>query len=118
MLTQANLGKVFLFSPHDDVLVGNSNVCIDWCSAHFGFPGATRFHTGMMTLGAPAAGSIDVSIGIATSLKTRVEEILSRGVQLEQLHQGHHDFSRLPESPRISLYRVVSWARKKWIGWI
>ncbi|KAI6043330.1 hypothetical protein EDC04DRAFT_2890968 [Pisolithus marmoratus] len=135
MLTQANLGKVFLFSPHDDVLVGNSNVCIDWCSAHFGFPDATRFHTcgfskfymrsfrsnpvkGDDDTWRPRAGSIDVSIGIATPLKTRVEEILSRGVQLEQLHQGHHNFGRLPESPRISLYRVVSWARKKWIGWI
>ncbi|KIN99560.1 hypothetical protein M404DRAFT_154956 [Pisolithus tinctorius Marx 270] len=25
MLNQANLGKVFLFPPHDDVIVGNSN---------------------------------------------------------------------------------------------
>lgn len=132
MLHQANLGKVFFFSPHDDVLVGNSNVCIDWCSAHFGFPDSTRFHTcGFSKFHLRSfrsnpvkedgntwhsrADSIDISIGIPVTLKTRVEEIFSRGFQLEQL-QGHHDSTTLPESPRTSVCNAVARALRNWIG--
>ncbi|KAI6035944.1 hypothetical protein BKA83DRAFT_4485033 [Pisolithus microcarpus] len=131
MLHQANLGRVFFFSPQDDVLVGNSNVCIDWCSAHFGFPDTTRFHTcgfskfylrsfrsnpvkGDDNTWHHRAGSIDISIGIPVTLKTRVQEMFSRGLVLEQL-QGHHCLSELPQSPRISVYDAVCRALRTWI---
>lgn len=134
MLHQANLGRVFFFSPQDDVLVGNSNVCIDWCSAHFGFPDSTRFHTcgfskfylrsfrsnpvkGDDDTWRPRAGSIDISIGIPVTSKTRVQEMFSRGLVLEQL-QGHHCLSELLQSPRISVYDAVSRALRTWIAWI
>lgn len=134
MLHQANLGRVFFFSPQDDVLVGNSNVCIDWCSAHFGFPDTTRFHTcgfskfylrsfrsnpvkGDDNTWHPRAGSIDISIGIPVTLKTRVQEIFSRGLALEQL-QAHHGLTELPQSPRLRVYDAVSRDLRTWIGWI
>ncbi|KAI6139042.1 transferase family-domain-containing protein, partial [Pisolithus tinctorius] len=136
MLNQANLGKVFLFPPHDDVIVGNSNTCIDWCNAHFGFPDGTRFHTcgfskfylrsfrsnpvkGADNTWHARAGSVDISIGVPIVLKARLEEIFSRGFQLEEF-QDRHAFTTSPQSPRIYtlVHSAVSRVLRNWIGWI
>ncbi|KAL4079456.1 hypothetical protein J3A83DRAFT_4209798 [Scleroderma citrinum] len=81
MLTAANLGK-----------------WIDWCSAHFGFPDGSKFHTiGVYNIfvrpfiSNPVKGvdgiwhsrqdSIDVSMGVSAGLKSRMLDILARGVE-------------------------------------
>lgn len=79
-------------------------VRIDWCSAHFGCPDGSRFHsTGMgkhyirSFRSNPTKGddgvwqarqSVDVSMGVTAELKPRLLEILARGVQHNYVHQS------------------------------
>ena len=69
---------------------------IDWCSAHFGFPDGSRFYTpvflknylrvlksnpvkGIDGIWHARQGSIDISLGVSSELKSRVLEILAEG---------------------------------------
>ena len=70
---------------------------IDWCSAHFGCPDGTRFHTsGVHKLflrcfrSNPVKGddgvwqarrSVEISMGVPAGLKPKLLETLSRGVR-------------------------------------
>lgn len=114
MLDTANAGKSFFFHPHDNVVTVNSNTVyvvqnfqstqkayyhfsIDWCSAHFGCPDGSRFHsTGVAKLylrcfrSNPTKGedgvwrtrhSVDVSMGVMAELKLKILDALGRGVR-------------------------------------
>jgi len=71
---------------------------IDWCSVNFGFPDGSRYHgEGFMNFqlrafksnpvkGADGVwharqGSIDISMGLPTELKSRILGILARGFE-------------------------------------
>ncbi|KAF8549000.1 hypothetical protein OG21DRAFT_1526104 [Imleria badia] len=97
MLEAANAGKPTPFPFSDNELIVNSHAAIDWCSAHFGSPDGTWFHTGGIGKHClrcfrsnPVKGdngvwktrqSIDISIGVPTELKPKMLETLARGVQ-------------------------------------
>ncbi|KAL4069073.1 hypothetical protein J3A83DRAFT_4401226 [Scleroderma citrinum] len=98
ILTTTNSGKSFFFTPCDDVMTVNSNFSVDWCSAHFGFPDGSKFHTSGVTkfyfrpfksnpvkgvdgIWHSRQGSIDISMGVPTELKSRILDVLSRGFE-------------------------------------
>lgn len=71
---------------------------IDWCSANFGFPDGSKFHTSGFTKfyfrpfkSNPVKGvdgawharqdSIDISMGVPTELKSRMLDILNRDTE-------------------------------------
>ncbi|KAH7889859.1 hypothetical protein F5I97DRAFT_603544 [Phlebopus sp. FC_14] len=98
MLSSINSGKSFFFAPHEDVITINSNAAIDWCSAHFGFPDGSRFHTAGLAKyyfrpfrsnpvkGADGIwhrrqGFVDISMGVPTELKPKILKTLADGLE-------------------------------------
>lgn len=88
MLATANAGKSFFFASRPGVMSINSNVAIDWCDAHFGFPDSSSFFTtGSLKFyfrpfksnptlhdgtWRPRKGSVDVSMGVPRVLKAKL----------------------------------------------
>ncbi|KAG8217370.1 hypothetical protein J3R82DRAFT_5465 [Butyriboletus roseoflavus] len=97
MLETANAGKAILFTFHDNAVTINSNTVIDWCSAHFGCPDGSRFHTSGVAKhylrcfrSNPTKGddgvwqarqSVDVSMGVIADLKPKLLETLGCGIK-------------------------------------
>ncbi|KAG2157584.1 uncharacterized protein EDB93DRAFT_1246664 [Suillus bovinus] len=94
MLATANAGKYFLFASRPNVMTINSNIAIDWCDAHFGFPDSSSFFTTGSSMfyfrpfkSNPALlcdgtwrsrkGSVDVSMGVPRDLKTKLVDRLA-----------------------------------------
>ncbi|KAG0705325.1 hypothetical protein DFH29DRAFT_1077723 [Suillus ampliporus] len=93
MLTTANAGKSFFFASRPDVMTVNSNVTIDWCDAHFGFPDSSSFFTtGSLKFyfrpfksnptlcdgtWRPRNGSVDISMGVPREMKSKLLDRLA-----------------------------------------
>lgn len=92
MLATANAGKSFFFTSRPGVMTVNSNVAIDWCGAHFGFPDSSSFFTtGSLKFyfrpfksnptlcdgtWRPRKGSVDLSMGVPRVLKAKLLDCL------------------------------------------
>jgi len=89
MLIAANSGRSMFFGTPPDCFSVNSNLSLDWTSAHFGYPERTRFFTaGVNTrymrvfranpsVSETGADDVEICFGVPAVLKSKVMEYLT-----------------------------------------
>lgn len=102
MFAAANSSESLFFAASSDCVSVNSNLSLDWCSAHFGQPGKARFYTSGINkhylrvfrsnpVAESAVGlaeSVDVCFGVHGSMKGCVLNIVNTDLASEEFADG------------------------------